>query len=87
MLETFININLEITSSQEYFDGLKFDFARVLSDHFYVQHSLHMGSSEVQGGGTYSFSPTVITQSKKVSFSYELCDSLCQLIDNFIWKI
>jgi len=57
----------EITTSQEYFDGMKFDFARILSDYFFVQHSLHMGSSEVNGGGTYSFSPTVVSRNKKTT--------------------
>lgn len=56
----------EITSTQEYFDGMKFDFMRGLSEQFQVHHSLHMGGSEVQGGGTYSFAPSFMSKSKKV---------------------
>jgi hypothetical protein len=65
--EEFAKEAAEICSQQEYFDGMKFDFARVLSDNFFVQHTLHMGSSEAEGGGTYSFSPSVSSKAKTTS--------------------
>lgn len=50
----------EITGTQEFFDGMRFDCQRGLSNNFSIAHIISMGSSEANG--TYTFNANYATQ-------------------------